>query len=165
MRCFHLESDSRSQTTTNASEEPSPTATCPEAKDSRQLGSPRPGRTCSAFTILEVVIGLILMATVLVASLLSFSAHRRQLAVADKRIAAVSYADDLLAQLTAGEKRLPTSMRGRIPAQSNWYWQTSLVGTTAPMEVPLKVIRLQIIERKADGSTQILTSVEVVEPI
>ena len=83
------------------------------------------------------------MATVLVGSLLSFSAHQRQLAVADKRIAAVSFADDLLSQLTAGGRQLPQSMRGAIPARPNWYWQTSVVAATAPMGVPMAVVRLR----------------------
>ena len=126
---------------------------------------PSRNRVPRAFTILEVIIGLILMSTVLVASMLSYSAHQKQLAVADKRIAAVSFADDVLGQLTGGAKKLPRSMRGAIPAQPNWYWQTSVVGTTSPMEVPMAVIRLQVVEVKPDGSSLVLTSVDIVEPI
>jgi hypothetical protein len=105
------------------------------------------------------------MATVLVASMLSFSAHQRQLAVADKRIAAVSFTDDLLSELMAGGRRLPQSMRGVVPAQTNWYWQTSVVGTTAPMSVTMMVLRLSVVEVKPDGSSNVLTSVDIVEPI
>ena len=117
------------------------------------------------FTLLEVVVGLILMATVLVGALLSFSSHQRQLAFADKRIAAVSYADEILARLTAGQRQLPRSMRGTVAEQPNWYWETSVVGTTAPMNVPVYVVRFRVVEVRPDGSTQMLTSVDVVEPI
>ena len=85
--------------------------------------------------------------------------------MADKRIVAVSFADDLLSQLTGGGRQLPQSMRGGVPARPNWYWQTSVVGVTAPMNMPMKVLRLRIIEVKPDGSSNVLTSVDVVEPI
>ena len=79
------------------------------------------GYEARGFTLLEVVVGLILMATVLVGALLSYSSHQRQLAFADKRIAAVSYADEILARLSSGQRQLPKSMRGAIVEQPNWY--------------------------------------------
>tara|TARA_R110002049_G_scaffold4601_5_gene32723 strand:+ start:1012325 stop:1012750 length:426 start_codon:yes stop_codon:yes gene_type:complete len=121
--------------------------------------------TRGGFTLLEVVVGLILMATVLIGSMLSYSAHQRQLVASDKRIAAVSFADDLLSQLTAGQRRMPTSIRGVVAAQPNWYWQTAIIGRTAPMNVPMDVVRLSVFEVRPDGTVQVLTSVDVVEPI
>ncbi len=115
------------------------------------------------FTLIEVVVGLALMASVLVASLLSFSAHRRQLRTADARIAAVAVADELLEFLSSGPDGLPTSGRGRIPGRANWIWQTNVVGMTTPMLVPMQVVRFRIIEFRGDGSPQTLVSVHVME--
>jgi hypothetical protein len=102
-----------------------------------------------------------LLATVLAGSLLSLAAHRRQLALADKRIAAVDFAEQLLAAKTP----IPRPTSGAVPGQPNWYWQTAVIGSTRPMGRPMFVVRLSIIERKPDGTQRVLTSVDLVEPI
>jgi len=126
----------------------------------------RSWRRREAFTLLEVIVALVLMASVLVGSLLSFSAHQRQLAAADKRVAAIAVADDLLSQLTGDSRRLPYPLREVIPGYPNWFWQTSVVGTTSPLGIPMRVIRLSVIEfRPQDGVLQTLASVDLVEPV
>ena len=120
-------------------------------------------RKRSAFSLIEVVAGLVIMAGVLVASLLGFSAHRRQLRHADNRIAAVSIADELLTTLSGQVDGFPTNSRGRIAGKSDWYWTTQLVATTAPMEVPMNVIRLSVVTVESSGKHRLLTSVDVVE--
>ncbi len=116
----------------------------------------------SGFTLMEVVVGLTLMATVLVGSLLSFSAHRRQLRRADAKIAAVAVADDLLSRFMGSREGIPLLANGSIDSHPTWYWQTQPVGTTAPAGVPLQVIRLQVIEITASGEHRVHTSVDVV---
>ena len=119
----------------------------------------------AGFTLIEVVVGLALMASVLVASLLSFSAHRRQLRTADARIAAVAVADELLEFLSSAPEGLPKSGRGRIPGRANWIWQTNIVGMTTPIWVPMEVVRFRIIEFSGDGSTHTLVSINVMEAV
>jgi type II secretory pathway pseudopilin PulG len=118
-----------------------------------------------AFTLLEVVAGLTLMATVLVASLLSFSAHHRQRRLAESKLAAVAVADELLGELSASREGIPRAGRGMIPGQPTWFWQTRIVAVAAPAQVPLQVIRLEVVEVTAEGSLLPLATVEVVEPI
>ena len=119
----------------------------------------------SAFTLLEVVVGLTLMASVLVGSLLAFSAHQKQRRHAEAKLAAVSLADQMLHQFTASRDGIPALGRGPIPGKPTWFWRTSVVGTRAPAEVLLKVIRLEIIELTDEGSQRPLVTVDVVEPI
>ena len=119
----------------------------------------------SAFTLLEVVVGLTLMASVLVGSLLAFSAHQKQRRHAEAKLAAVSLADQMLHQFTASRDGIPALGRGPIPGKPTWFWRTSVVGTQAPAEVLLKVIRLEIIELTDEGSQRPLVTVDVVEPI
>ncbi len=126
----------------------------------RCLSGVRPG-----FTLLEVVVGLALMASVLVASLLSFSAHRKQLRAADARMAAVAVADDLLEMLRARPDGFPKSSRGPIAGRPTWLWQTNVVGLVTPMQVPMEVIQLSIIDLASDRGGQPLVSVNLVEPV
>lgn len=117
----------------------------------------------NAFTLLEVVVGLALMASVLVASLLSFSAHRKQIRAADARIAAVTVADDLLQQFSVRPEGLPRFGRGPIPGYPNWIWQSVVVGNAAPVQVPMHVIRFSIMEVGRDSELEELVWVNVME--
>lgn len=118
----------------------------------------------AAFTLLEVVVGLLLMATVLVGSLLSFSAHRKQRRVAESKIVAVGLADEWLTRWSASPEGIPSAGGGPIAGKPSWFWQTSIVGTAAPAGVPLRVIRFQIFEVTDERRQRPLTTVEVVEP-
>lgn len=121
--------------------------------------------TKPAFTLLEVVVGLTLMASVLVASLLSFSAHQKQRRLADAKIVAVAIADELLGEMLLTREGIPVSGRGLIAGRPNWFWRTSLVGVAAPAQVPLRVVRLEIVEVTAQRTQLPLATVEVVKPI
>ncbi len=117
-----------------------------------------------AFTLLEVVVGLLLMATVLVGSLLSFSAHRKQRRVAEAKIVAVELADEWLNRWMISPDGIPPSDRGWVAGRPNWYWQTSVVGTAAPAGIALRVIRFEIVEVTDDRLQRPLATVEVVGP-
>lgn len=121
--------------------------------------SPRRG-----FTLVEVVVGLALMASVLVGSLISFSAHQRQLRTAESKLAAVSLADEILSQLSGRREGVPRAGRGGIADRPGWFWQTRVVGVAAPAGIPLQVIRLEVIQIGADRTPRVHTHVEIVEP-
>ena len=121
-------------------------------------------RRRSAFTLVEVVAGLVLMATVLVSSLLAFSSHRRQARTAEMKLAAVAFADDLLNEFSSLDDGIPDSGRGLV-AGRNWIWRTRVVGIARPADVRLKVIRLEISEVAPGGSVRRLAAVEVLEPV
>ena len=118
----------------------------------------RPG-----FTLIEVVVGLVLMASILGSSLLAFAAHQKQLSRADKTIAAVAVADDLLHQFSVSQEGIPEVGRGPVAGQPRWVWETSTLGAAAPMKIPMRVVRLAIVETKDDGERITLASVDIVE--
>ena len=97
------------------------------------------------FTLLEVIVALALMGSVLVASLLAFSQHRKQLSMADKRIEATMIADQLVSQLSSQRDGIPVGARGIVAGKTNWIWQTSPVGTTTLATVEMQVLRFQIL--------------------
>jgi len=115
-----------------------------------------------ALTLVEVIVGLVLMATLLASSLLAFGAHRRQRRTADNKLVAVAMADDLLNQLINTREGIPPSAQGALAGRPNWYWQTRVVGVTQPAGVQLQVVRLQIFSAE---TTQSLATVEVVRTI
>ncbi len=118
-----------------------------------------------AFTLLEVVAGLTLMASVLVASLLSFSAHYQQRRIAESKLAAVDIADQLLHDLSARREGIPDAGRGIIPGRRNWFWQTRVIGVAAPAQVLVRVIRFEVVEVTSKGTLRPLAAVDVVKPL
>lgn len=114
------------------------------------------------FTLIEVVVGLVIMAGVLASSLLAFSSHQRARRIADEKLAAVSVADEMLTVFSGSRGGIPPAARGPVVGQSGWWWQTSPVGITSPAGVTLEVTRFQIIEIEAGGKTNSLVSVDVV---
>lgn len=118
----------------------------------------RPG-----FTLLEVVVALALMGSVLVASLLAFSQHRKQLSMAEKRIQATIIADQLVSKLSSQRDGIPIGAQGIVAGKTNWVWQTSRVGTATLATVPLQVLRFQILEM-GRTPTQLVT-VDLVQSV
>lgn len=119
----------------------------------------------AGFTLLEVVIGMTLMASVLVGSLLSFAAHRKQRRFADAKLNAVAYADELLNLMSSSPEGIPPVSRGSVLGKPNWFWQTNVAGLVAPAQTPLRVIRFEIIETTAQGAQRALVSIDLVEPL
>ena len=119
----------------------------------------------SGFTLIEVVVGLTLMATVVAASLLAFSAHQKQIRQARSKIAAVQVADDLLNRMSANRTGIPSSATGTIIDHPSWTWRTSVTAETIRAEIPLRIIQLEIFERQADSNLNLLASTSVVKAI
>ena len=124
-----------------------------------------PSKHECAFTLIEVVVGLTLMASVLVGSLLSFSAHHQQRRIADAKLVAVAIADQLLNEMSATREGIPSVGRAWIAARPNLFCRTNVIGTAAPAQIPMQVIRLQVVEVNYGGRMLPLATVDVVEPI
>ena len=85
-------------------------------------------KTDRGFTLIEVVVGITLMATVLATSLLAFSAHEKQIRQARVKLTALQVADEMLNRMSSSREGIPVSGAGPIPEHPNWSWQTSVVG-------------------------------------
>ncbi|MFK8113467.1 MAG: type II secretion system protein [Rubripirellula sp.] len=121
---------------------------------------PRP-----AFTLIEVVVGVTLLASVLVSSILAFGAHHRQTRIAEAKLAAVAVADELMNTFISQPDGIPNAARGVIAGRPGWLWQTRMVGTARPAGVLMQVIQLQVIELKQGSVPQALATVEVVKAV
>lgn len=113
-------------------------------------------------SLVEVIAALVLMGAVVTSALLAFSSHRRQLSIARQRLEAVGVAEELLPQLMTRRQGLKAGQEGPIAGRPDWFWQTSLVGTTVVATLPMHVIRFEI-RSKTDPKT-VLTRIEWVRP-
>jgi type II secretory pathway pseudopilin PulG len=117
---------------------------------------------------LEVIVGLVLMATVMVGSLLSFAAHQRQRRFADAKLSALATADDMLDRLSGSPKGIPSQAQGIVPNRPNWLWRTQTVGAITVAQIPLRVIRFEILEvtgQPSASSPRPLVTIDVVKPL
>ena len=116
------------------------------------MGGSQRQRDRKAFTLVEVVVGCVLLATLLVSTLLATSRYRGQIARARQRQQAVYLADKLLASWWDSKKGIPLAESGAIadPAQPNSLsltWQTSVVSSRSVLGVIHPVVRLQVFDR------------------
>jgi prepilin-type N-terminal cleavage/methylation domain-containing protein len=122
----------------------------------------KPIARSAGFTLIEVVVGLVIMAGVLASSLLAFSSHQRARRFAEAKLVAVDVADQMLTQFSNSQGGIPPAARGPVVGRRGWWWQTTPVGVAAPANVAMTVTRFQIVEIEAGGKTKSLMHVDVV---
>jgi type II secretory pathway pseudopilin PulG len=123
-------------------------------------------RRARGATLIEVLGGLALLSSLLVAILFAQAGYTRQSAIAERRTRAVSAADELLQGWWRQPERFPVSTSGVIAGSSGLSWKTRLVSTTGLQNLEAQVVRLDIIdERGTSRDAPPLVSVDVVLPI
>jgi type II secretory pathway pseudopilin PulG len=117
-------------------------------------------------TLVEVVGGLGLLATLLVAILLAKARYTRQAADADRRLQAVAAADALLTAWRQDPRSLPRAGSGMVAGEGRFSWRTRTIANAAISEVGATVVRLEILDDRPEAAANpAVTSVEfVVEP-
>jgi prepilin-type N-terminal cleavage/methylation domain-containing protein len=95
-------------------------------------------------TLIEVVAGLALMATILVVTLTLKSRFAHQRAAADLKRRATSAADSLLTTWWTDPAQWPVTAAGRVPNDSELSWQTRLVPNPPVDALGARVARLEI---------------------
>ncbi len=118
-----------------------------------------------AFTLVEVVVGLTLLASLVVGVLLSFRVHHRQLRNARQRMAAATMADELLSVWHGRPEGVPPQAQGGIASAPGWVWQTQPIARRLVAGLPVDVIRLDVFAPRSAADTAPLScSVEVIRP-
>ncbi len=117
------------------------------------------------FTLLEVVIGLVLLATVLVTSLLAMGRQRRMLRQANDRQQAISLADALLTGWHQSTTGVPLRAAAPIVERPGWWWQTEVVANRIVFGRSHPIVRLQIVDRTLPLQSEVvLLSIELLQP-
>lgn len=108
------------------------------------------------FTLVEVVAGLLLLATLGVSTLLAVSRHHRQTQLAQRRIQAAVIADQMLSQWYATSTGLPLTATGKINGTANWQYVVGPIDQKTVVGQGVQVVRFEI----NDGQ-QVLCSLEL----
>jgi hypothetical protein len=109
-------------------------------------------------TLVEVIGGLALLATLLVAMLLAKGRYTHQAALADRRLAAVNAADALLTSWYQDPAALVRNGAGIIADNTELSWRTRVIDNAPIKQLGAQVVRLEIV----DSHQSPITSVEFV---
>ncbi len=117
-------------------------------------------------TLVEVIAGLALLGSVLVAMLVARAGYMRQTARANRRLQAVAAADALLTAWHREPATLHPGAGGTVAGDGRLAWRTSLVPSAEADGLGARVVRLEVLdERSAASPPPVLATVEfLVEP-
>jgi hypothetical protein len=118
-------------------------------------------------TLLEVVAGLALLASLLGALVMAKARYARQAAAADRRVEAVAAADELLAAWHQNPRALPLefSGSGAVPGERRLAWRLRPVVNAGVEELGGRVVRLEVLdERLAPPPVLVTLETVVAEP-
>ena len=116
----------------------------------RPLHTPR-----TAFTLVEVVVSIALLAILLVGIVQATGAHRRTMQQAENRLAAVAIADELLERLAGRDGRYVLDTGGPIPSRPGWTWALVPTGTQSLAGQVVDTFRLVVAGRSRQPLVQI----------
>lgn len=120
----------------------------------------------SAMTLVEVVAGMTLLASLATSMLLAYGVHQKQLRRAEQRINAINVADTLIAQWYSGSETIPRNRQGRVISQQEpWIWKTQTIDVAAVGTLPIERIRVEIYREWNQRDGRPLAIVELLAPI
>ncbi len=118
-----------------------------------------------AMTLVEVVLGLVLLATLLVAVLLTRARLVRQTVAAQRRAAAVAAADELLSRWWGDKKNFPVDGEGAVQDRPELAWRTRVAADETARSLGGRVVALEISDRGGGDEMQgTILKVEVLLP-
>jgi type II secretory pathway pseudopilin PulG len=117
----------------------------------------------TGLTLVEVVAGLALLSTLLVAVLTTKARVTRQSAHAQRRLEAVAAADRLLAGWWRDVRAFPRDSSGEVAGNAGLAWRTRPVRNDAVNALTASVVRLEVTEARDERRRgTVLASVELV---
>src|ERR1700722_4369419 len=115
-------------------------------------------------TLVEVIAGLTLLATLLASILVAFGSQARQIRAARDRMAAVEMADRLLGEWSSQNALPPMGTEQAFPGNEEWRWRL-MAGDRGELDASgVKSARLQVFRRDPRGADKVLASVDVLVP-
>lgn len=117
-------------------------------------------------TLIEVLGGLALLSALLVAILMAQAGYTRQAATAERRLRAVSAADELLQGWWREPERFPVSTGGAIAGDAGLAWRTRVVSATGLQNLEARVVRLDVFDTFNPSRDETpLVSLDIVLPM
>src|SRR5687767_6965975 len=116
----------------------------------------------AGLTLIEVVAGLALLSTLLVAVLTTKAKLTRQWSLAQQRLRATEAADALLTTWWQEPKTFPRQAAGRVDGEPGLRWQTTVVANEPLNRLNATVVRLEVFGPVGPtGGDNVLAAVEV----
>lgn len=116
-------------------------------------------------TLVEVVVGIALLAMLLVLILSSFRVHASQIRSAKQRMEAIRRADSLLTVWSASGGIPPVGEQEPIPERPGWSWRIVRgTGSDELYQIGASAIRLEIVDSQDQQEKLPLASVELLVP-
>jgi type II secretory pathway pseudopilin PulG len=115
-------------------------------------------------TLVEVVAGLLLLATLLTAVLTAFRTHAAQIRHARERLQANDMANELLRGWLAQGAMPPIGTQKPLDGTDGWAWRIAADGLVQTEPVRIESIRVEIVRSGDALNEEILSSVSVVAP-
>ena len=109
--------------------------------------------TRCGLTLIEVVAGIALLATLLVSILVAHKKHAEQVRLAQKRLDAIEQLDQLLAEWSAAGNWQPVGSAGDL---AGFKWRVEAADSRVPDELGSEVIRVELFD-----DIRVLASVEL----
>lgn len=113
------------------------------------------------FTLLEVVVGTVLLASLVSGVVLATGAHQRKLLFARQKAIAIQAADELLSGWDQSRSGIPPRAVG-VLADGAMQWQTQVLQSRLVCQIPVHVVRLTIHRNSGDGGAIQLCLVDVI---
>lgn len=114
-----------------------------------------------ATTLLEVVVGIALLATLLVSILVAYRGHANQIRSAHIRMSAVQLTDELLHQWLHKDAMPAAGSAGVFAENNALRWQLVAVHTPRETKLPVTLLRLDVYDSSLAPARIPLLSVEL----
>jgi len=116
------------------------------------------------FTLLEVIIGLVLMGSLAALALVSLSSHQHSIVLAKQKQFANQVAEALLTNWYDQKGDVPTRDQGVFGQNGEWMWRTQPIGTRSVCGLQVNIVRLEVMGKVGTRSEpSVLTSIELVQ--
>jgi prepilin-type N-terminal cleavage/methylation domain-containing protein len=118
----------------------------------------------NAFTLLEVIVGLVLMGSLVTSALVALSSHQHSILLAKRKQQANQIAETLLTHWYELQDDVPTRGQGLLETNGVWLWRTQLIGSQAICGLPVNVVRLEVLGQVGTKvEPQVLVAIELVQ--
>lgn len=108
-----------------------------------------------AFTLVEVLLGMVLLASLAIVSMQGFRAHKLQLRFAEQRAIAIAELDRLLVGWENRPEGFPMAGFGIVGFERPWVWRASLIEQRTVFGRPMFVVRIGVFENDRLDATML----------
>jgi prepilin-type N-terminal cleavage/methylation domain-containing protein len=115
-------------------------------------------------TLVEVIAGLVLLATLLTSVLAAFKTHAVQIRGARDRLQASEAADELLSGWLAQGALPPVGTQKALAGADGWAWRVMANESQQSGPVRIGSLRVEIVRPRAPADDEVLASVALVVP-